>query len=654
MTDGDRLLHFTLGPVQSFVGQARRTRDLWAGSFLLSWLSGQAMKAVAEHGGGLDPARILFPAVENDALFVALTDSAEAAGWPRIGSLPNRFKARVPADFDPGVCRTAVQASWRALAEAVWSRYVDPAAADGNDTRVVWDRQIHTFWETTWVIGPDPGDGSDGAWLDQRKNWRSHRPPVEGGDHCMLMGDWQELSGFVRATDRDRQDRFWEALRGSVRSRLDLRPGERLCAIALVKRLFPTLPEDELDSTLGWVPGSGQQGIRAWPSVGYIAAVPWIKAASQKAPAECESYARLVRDLARDRAFNEYATRIDGLKDAGAVSALDGGLFFESQIDQLSDDELTPAQTDDGPGGARRRLSGGLAAIREQAGLGEVSPFYALLVMDGDRVGALLQNHKGSEAKISAAMGRFAGQVSDIMTEEDGVAIYAGGDDVLALLPIETAVPAALRLEQAFRTAFHGLSEAGISGAVVLAHIHVPLRAVIAEAHHQLDTVAKDQNGRGSLAISVLKSGGRTLQWVSTWQADGETVPQKLVELAKAFGGAGEGAHAVDEAFTSNFFYNLGERYGALFEGAEAGLIPGEDLGRILWAEYLKSRGADIRRDATAAEQARSHVRQLLDVCHRHDRPAATPASEPGRRRADTFRVDGPLLVRFLGREGIW
>ena len=40
----ERLLHFTLGPVQSFVAQARRTSDLWAGSLLLSWLAGQAMK----------------------------------------------------------------------------------------------------------------------------------------------------------------------------------------------------------------------------------------------------------------------------------------------------------------------------------------------------------------------------------------------------------------------------------------------------------------------------------------------------------------------------------------------------------------------------------------------------------------------------------
>ena len=53
-----RVFHFTLGPVQGFVSQARRTRDLWAGSFLLSYLSGHAMKAIIDAGG-----TIVFPKV---------------------------------------------------------------------------------------------------------------------------------------------------------------------------------------------------------------------------------------------------------------------------------------------------------------------------------------------------------------------------------------------------------------------------------------------------------------------------------------------------------------------------------------------------------------------------------------------------------------
>ncbi|MEZ5479145.1 MAG: type III-B CRISPR-associated protein Cas10/Cmr2 [Thiolinea sp.] len=36
MSTQQSYFHFTLGPVQSFVAQARRTRDFWAGSFILS------------------------------------------------------------------------------------------------------------------------------------------------------------------------------------------------------------------------------------------------------------------------------------------------------------------------------------------------------------------------------------------------------------------------------------------------------------------------------------------------------------------------------------------------------------------------------------------------------------------------------------------
>jgi hypothetical protein len=44
--NGRQVFRFHIGPVQGFIAQARRTRDLWAGSFLLSWLAAQAMAAV--------------------------------------------------------------------------------------------------------------------------------------------------------------------------------------------------------------------------------------------------------------------------------------------------------------------------------------------------------------------------------------------------------------------------------------------------------------------------------------------------------------------------------------------------------------------------------------------------------------------------------
>ena len=53
MTDKTHYFHFTLGPVQGFVSQARRTRDFWAGSFILSWLAAVAIKAVQHQKGDI-------------------------------------------------------------------------------------------------------------------------------------------------------------------------------------------------------------------------------------------------------------------------------------------------------------------------------------------------------------------------------------------------------------------------------------------------------------------------------------------------------------------------------------------------------------------------------------------------------------------------
>ncbi|MGH8651919.1 MAG: type III-B CRISPR-associated protein Cas10/Cmr2 [Gammaproteobacteria bacterium] len=49
------LLVISLGPVQDFISAARRTRDLWFGSFLLSEISKAAARAVRDKG------KLIFP-----------------------------------------------------------------------------------------------------------------------------------------------------------------------------------------------------------------------------------------------------------------------------------------------------------------------------------------------------------------------------------------------------------------------------------------------------------------------------------------------------------------------------------------------------------------------------------------------------------------
>lgn len=308
MTEQNHILHFSLGPVQGFIGGARRTRDLWAGSFLLSWLTARAMAVVrAKHNGG----RIVFPAVDKDPLVRSVEKSLRSLA-PRIGTVPNRFKAEVPEEFEPKRCEEAVRAAWRKLADAVWDEFLprlDERLKKLNGglparTKQIWEDQVRNFWEISWVKGPD--DGIDGEWLEHRKTWRNHRPPDEaqGGDHCTLMGDWQEISGYVRARDRADQDTFWSEFRecefrDSIGDRngkkllLDIVEGERLCAIALIKRLFPRLPR-ETREVFGWDPCGDGGG--NWPSTGHIAAAHWIKRAHEKEKEACRAYGRHIRN----------------------------------------------------------------------------------------------------------------------------------------------------------------------------------------------------------------------------------------------------------------------------------------------------------------------------------------------------------------------
>lgn len=106
------------------------------------------------------------------------------------------------------------------------------------------------------------------------------------------------------------------------------------------------------------------------------------------------------------------------------------------------------------------------------------------------------------------------------MRDHDGVTIYAGGDDVLAMLPMLDALKCAKSLSKNYEQHFQEIipeASATISAGLVFSHYHIPLSTVMREAHHILDEVAKDENGRASIAVSVLKNSGKYCQWTVTW-----------------------------------------------------------------------------------------------------------------------------------------
>ncbi len=128
-------LLFQVGPVQEFIAQARKMQDLWAGSYLLSFLISKALATVALRWG---PDCIVYPNLRG----VPLLDwwwSKEHDLFPKnyfklgegrlhtneilVPSLPNRFLALVPAGQDgrevADQAQKAVHALWRKIADSV-------------------------------------------------------------------------------------------------------------------------------------------------------------------------------------------------------------------------------------------------------------------------------------------------------------------------------------------------------------------------------------------------------------------------------------------------------------------------------------------------------------------------------------------------------
>ncbi|MCW3488687.1 type III-B CRISPR-associated protein Cas10/Cmr2 [Dethiobacter alkaliphilus] len=81
------LFLFTLGPVQSFIRQARKTRDLYAGSYILSYLCRGAIESLQLRCGA--KAEIIFPSLEIESLpnrFLAVLTGYEEEELKSIGS----------------------------------------------------------------------------------------------------------------------------------------------------------------------------------------------------------------------------------------------------------------------------------------------------------------------------------------------------------------------------------------------------------------------------------------------------------------------------------------------------------------------------------------------------------------------------------------
>ncbi|MCX7819871.1 MAG: type III-B CRISPR-associated protein Cas10/Cmr2 [Kiritimatiellae bacterium] len=145
---------FQVSPVQEFIAQARSTRDLWSGSYLLSWLMMQAIKAVADQFG---PDSVIFPSLARQPLYDFLEPRT---GWKPhendvlVPGVPNRFLALVRADFDGNKVEKAFQDEWERIADACLKWLRDRGAPFDEEHKQRYDDQVRRHWHIAWQLWP--------------------------------------------------------------------------------------------------------------------------------------------------------------------------------------------------------------------------------------------------------------------------------------------------------------------------------------------------------------------------------------------------------------------------------------------------------------------------------------------------------------------
>jgi len=226
------LLTFSIGPVHTFIEQARRLADQWAGSQILSHLIATAIGTLKNSGGAM-----VFPFVESNQ---QIPDG-----------LPNRFVCRVSLDIAEEVAeamRAAVLDNWIELtnrAVAVLPSALKPAPSIWNpeDKQQKKDYAARTI-EVSWSWVAENGDYAAVArsGAERFAASRMYRPFAqvdERDDKCAVCGERTALPDGGRKTVRDGWKEAPERISGP-RLRPYFRADQgRLCLVCVTKRLFP-------------------------------------------------------------------------------------------------------------------------------------------------------------------------------------------------------------------------------------------------------------------------------------------------------------------------------------------------------------------------------------------------------------------------------
>ncbi len=608
-------LLFTIGPVQSFISKARKTSDLWAGSYILSYLIWHSMKPLVEE---LGPDVIIFPNLlgqplvdrwlcnyefsdktfksiiedlnfKDETWFKKFIDNGYSEEKLTIANLPNRFLAVIPYDKSLAQeCGKAFKSKLKELAQKVYEKI----KAYSQNPKLKNDIENHliSYFQVYWVIMPWSNNGispddvlndyrelfSDknelyrtiqeivkhpyytpanvgSAYslllelteklLGARKSVRDFNQIEQPGEKCHLCGEYEVLwlvdnsYNWGDKNKRENNKQLWNALYSIAKLKKD----ERLCGICLTKRLLPEIIRQELNLS----------DVIKFPSTSEMASIgekrrldDKIKNSIKQAYDNFVSIIKqknnnreLPRTLSVPKLKNDPLYEIDGQFLMGETYREE---YFQKEygikVDEsdfqdilkfLKDNNINP------------------------------SKYYAILQMDGDNMGKWLKgefnpeikdtiHEKVKDALIQYSQGEDKGKLQKILCSkhptspsihqafsrklsqfaleevrrivEDnfyGKLVYAGGDDILAFLPIEEVLRCAYELQKKFKDVLS--PKASMSAGILIVHHKFPLYLALRKVQ-EAEKKAKNKYGRNGFCFIFMPHSGEERECGGNWE----------------------------------------------------------------------------------------------------------------------------------------
>lgn len=563
------LIVFTIGPVQSYISQARRTQDLWQGSRILSYLAGIGVYKAHDEAGREN---VIYPSLPERSPDKRLEADPYA-------SIPNKIVVQWDGNEEGArdcarKMQSAVEQAWQTISQNTQRYFINTLNQEERETvKKIWERQEVNWLECYWVVMLEDQLKSYAKNLEQandamgaRKLLRNFPQIHEDGRKCSITGEHEALH------DGQNVVKFWEGRQQEQRNLALLGKHERLSAIRTIKRFAHER-------------GAKNEALQItdrYPSTSSIAVIPFKYAVLKTLHDDRQDAAKLLVALkafisALVACFNQpsdlFFTKEDKynierfpyihkkiptlaivetrpkLSDDEWVTqflSIDGDFFFDDTlvsktIEEYSGIEPTnPKKLHDVQQALQRLLNAAKAF-----GIPSPQPYLVILSMDGDQMGKTLGvlSDAAQHKKFSETLANFAKQDVRRIVEEEylGRVVYAGGDDVLALLPVRDALQVADKLRSEFEKTVAAIDVKNHKGEPVTAstglayvhHTHNLQDAV--RAANNAQKIAKEHYGRNAVGVEFLRRSGEPRSMGHKWVVNGANVVAHIRTLVEAF-----------------------------------------------------------------------------------------------------------------------